>query len=249
VPTHNVPPVDPAAPKHALPASLRVPIAASDAAAIELYVGEIVRALVGRGADAAPRTNAVLVRTHARPVPNEVGVGLWLAPSAAIYNDRLFPEYQVWVHVDYRGYRRAYSQFGLTIPVGYFLDHIQNRKAVRLQLDFRAAARERGYATPGTGHPYLRLCPVRSAVNTSGGVDTGGEGMEREYLAGLVSRLTAGDLPPDAVNQLLTAMRGEIVYADPMDLTKMLDILPGTRPLDGVRDTQALFFPANPVGG
>jgi hypothetical protein len=28
-----------------------------------------------------------------------------------------------------------------------------------------------------------------------------------------------------------------------MDLTKMLDVAPGTQPLDGVRETQALFFP------
>jgi hypothetical protein len=29
-----------------------------------------------------------------------------------------------------------------------------------------------------------------------------------------------------------------------MDLTKMLDIAPGTQVLNGVRDTQHLFFPA-----
>jgi hypothetical protein len=44
-------------------------------------------------------------------------------------------------------------------------------------------------------------------------------------------------------------MSGRIVYADPMDLTKMLDIKPGTSdpekgPLAGVRDTQALFYPS-----
>jgi hypothetical protein len=35
----------------------------------------------------------------------------------------------------------------------------------------------------------------------------------------------------------------EVIYADPMDLTKMLNIAPGTGTLDGVRDTQDLFFP------
>jgi hypothetical protein len=63
------------------------------------------------------------------------------------------------VHVDFDGYRDAYKQFidqfGLpAIPPGYFLDHVQNRKAIR----------QRGYT-----HPYLRLCPVSRAVNTSGG--------------------------------------------------------------------------------
>jgi len=36
----------------------------------------------------------------------------------------------------------------------------------------------------------------------------------------------------------------EIVYADPADLTKMLDVAPGTETLDGVRDFQPLFFGA-----
>jgi hypothetical protein len=34
-----------------------------------------------------------------------------------------------------------------------------------------------------------------------------------------------------------------MIYADPMDLTKMLDIAPGTQVLNGVRDTQRLFYP------
>jgi hypothetical protein len=56
--------------------------------------------------------------------------------------------------------------------------------------------------------------------------------MEKEYLAYLKGLPAA---PP--------LFQSEIVYADPMDLTKMLDIPPGTGVLEGVRETQKLFFP------
>lgn len=136
------------------------------------------------------------------------------SPLAAEAELRLHPPSQVWVHVDYNGYRGAYLAFGLTIPDGYFLDHVQNRQEMRLR---------------DLTHPWLRLCPVRRGVNTSGGSVQGGEGMEKEYLRTAVpqGRIIADHL---------------IIYADPMDLTKMLNIEPGTRPLDGVRDTQALFY-------
>jgi len=106
------------------------------------------------------------------------------------------------------------------VPRGYFLDHVQNREAVRL----------RAYS-----HPYLRLCPVSRLVNTSGGSDFGGEGMEKEYLRTL--RKSEKGLPANfAPNR--------IVYADPIDLTKMLDTPPGTGDISGVRDTKGLFFPS-----
>ena len=37
-------------------------------------------------------------------------------------------------------------------------------------------------------------------------------------------------------------MQRPIRYADPMDLTKMLNVPPGTKTLDGVRDLQSLFY-------
>jgi hypothetical protein len=111
----------------------------------------------------------------------------------------------------------AYQRFGAPpIPAGYFLDHVQNREAIRL--------RERS-------HPYLRLCPVSRRVNTSGGGIHGGEGMEKDYLRSLPSGSAA------------RFHRSRIIYADPMDLTKMIDIPPGTKVLGGVRETQALFYP------
>jgi hypothetical protein len=46
-----------------------------------------------------------------------------------------------------------------------------------------------------------------------------------------------------ADGRLNALLNNKIIYADPMDLTKMLDIPPGTEVLNGVRDTQQLFYP------
>jgi hypothetical protein len=159
------------------------------------------------------RVNALLVMAAATSVPEEPNISLWKSPLASVARERLHSPRQVWVHVDYVAYRQAYIGFGMpALRADYFLDHIQNRKAIRL----------RGYS-----HPYLRLCPVHRTVNTSGGHAMGGEGMERAFLS----------------TQAAVPASNRIIYADPMDLTKMLDIAPGTQALNGVRDTQRLFYP------
>ena len=108
-----------------------------------------------------------------------------------------------------------------SIPEGYFLDHIQNREAIRL----------REYS-----HPYLRLCPISRQVNTSGGTNTGGEGMEKDFLRSLKEQ-------PDSVREaFLEKLDYGVVYADPMDLTKMLDISPGTQVLGVVGTMLKLFY-------
>lgn len=201
---------DPEAPRFGLPKSLRVPIAASTIEAILTFVGDVQQTRVGR--DGLPK--ALLVIPPAPP-PVESDVPLWssgLATEAAL---RLNPASQVWVDVDYNYYRRAYLAFGLVIPPGFFLDHIQNRRSIRLR---------------GRSHPWLRLCPVDRRVNTSGGSLAGGEGMEYEFLTKMLPRG-------------LIIEKHQIIYADPMDLTKMLNIEPGTQVLEGVRDTEALFYP------
>lgn len=126
-------------------------------------------------------------------------------------------------HVDYTGYRRAYLKLGgEPIPEGCFLDHVQNRKAIRL----------RDYS-----HPYVRLCPVSRLVNTSSGVRNGAEGMERAHLA------SAAEGNAAAIAAIAKVKLSEIAYADPQDITKMLDVAPGTHCLDGVRDMQWLYYP------
>jgi hypothetical protein len=202
--------IDATAPRFGLPASLWIPIAAVTVADIETYVGRVLQSVKD---PTAGLVNAVLVESGSRSVTKEPNVPLWKSSLAGIAGDRLYPPRQVWVHVDYGGYRQAYIQFGMpVIPPNYFLDHVQNRKAIGLRDD---------------SHPYLRLCPVHRGVNTSGGHSAGGEGMEKRFLA--------SHAPPPGCNR--------IIYADPMDLTKMLDISPGTQILDGVRETQRLFYP------
>ena len=209
--------VDPTANTFGLPPCLRIPIAAASVDAIAEYVGTVADKIVARDG----RVNALLVEPHGGAPPEGPGVALWREPRAEFYRAQLHPSRQVWVHVDYRDYRAAYLRFGMPpLAAGYVLDHVQNRNAVRL----------RDYS-----HPYLRLCPVSGAVNTSGGVNAGGEGMEKEY----VRSLSTAD--PNGV--LAQFAQRKIIYADPMDLTKMLDIAPGTQVLNGVRDTQRLFFP------
>jgi hypothetical protein len=203
-------------PAFGLPPCLRVPIAAVDAEAIERLVGKILRAAIGRGG----QTTAILVAPFLRGNAEDSRVKLWSHPNAAMFRERLFPKLQVWVHVDFEGYRSAYKEFGLPeIPKNYFLDHIQNREAVRL----------REYS-----HPFLRLCPVFRNVNTSGGHSSGGEGMEKAFL---------DSRSPEEKLRLAALLQYAVQYADPMDLTKMLDIPPGTQTLPGVRDVQDLFYP------
>jgi hypothetical protein len=199
---------DTSAPRFGLPASLRVPIAARSLDVLEKFVGDIIAMRRGR-------KGAVQAIALRQPAPDlESDVPLWKGPGATEALDRLFPITQVWVDVDFAGYRRAYIDFGLTIPALYFLDHVQNRRAIRL--------RDRS-------HPWLRLSPVHRRVNTSGGLPSGGEGMEVEYVRRI------GRLEP---------IEHHIIYADPMDLTKMLNVEPGLGVLNGVRDTQELFFPS-----
>lgn len=201
-----------------LPPCLHVPIASANLAALEQYVGRIAqRVVAGDG-----RVNAVLVIPHDYPVRKTPGVKLWQQPQAAAFEQRLHPARQVWVHVDFDGYRDAWRKLGLPDPGHCFLDHVQNREAIRL----------RGYS-----HPYVRLCPVSRRVNTSGGSDYGGEGMEKQFLRDLPR------LDPARQAAAAAAMAPPIVYADPMDLTKMLDIPPGTQVLEGVNRTQQWFYP------
>lgn len=211
-------PVDPSAATFGLPPSLRIPIAAEDVGAIERFVGPVVATLTGRSG----RLDAVKVRTAFRPDESD-RAPLWGHPDAARFRAALFPPFQLWVHVDYASYRSAWHQLHMPAPgTGQVLDHVANRRATRT----------RGYL-----HPYVRLAPISGAVNTNAGHRAGGEGMERAYMEHVQS------LPAAERSALLDRMRSRIVYADPMDITKMLDVSPGTQTLEGVRDFQQLLYP------
>ena len=212
---------DPSAQTFGLPPCLQIPIAAFSVDSIRQFVGIILQTTTGRNG----RINAVSVEAHERATAfKHPGVKLWKHSQAARFEERLHSSRQVWVHVDYTRYRDSYVDFGMPpIPPGYLLDHIQNRIAIRMR---------------GFTHPYLRLCPVSRGVNTSGGSNSGGEGMEKEFLNKLST------LPQTMRDAAARSMVSRIVYADPMDLTKMLNIMPGSGTLPGVRDTLSLFYPA-----
>ncbi|MCK5133576.1 MAG: hypothetical protein KAR40_15655 [Candidatus Sabulitectum sp.] len=211
--------VDLSASRHGLPDSLIVPVAARDIASVEKYVGKIDERIVGRSG----RLNAFTVIPHFWPVKKEKNVSLWSHQNSSEYYARLHPSKQCWVHVDYTGYRRAYKRMGMPeIPEKFVLDHIRNREAIRL----------RNYS-----HPYLRLCPVSKKVNCSGGVNAGQEGMEKDHLRSLDS------LSESVRAAVLKAIDCNIVYADPSDMTKMLNIPPGTKVLAGVADMLKHFYP------
>lgn len=143
--------IDAKAPKHGLPESLFVPIAARSVDAVERCVGTVIERSHGR----TGRANAMAVIPHDWPPEKEPNVPLWAHAKASEFEQRLHPKRQVWVHVDCSGYRKAYIRFGMPeIPASCVLDHVQNREAIRLR---------------GHSHPYLRLCPISSQVNTCGG--------------------------------------------------------------------------------
>ena len=202
-----------------LPPDLIVPIAAVDIEAIETYVGTIQRRIPGRKRP----TNAVVVVAH---LPNRnPQVPLWDQPEADQYYRRLHPSSQLWVHVDYTGYRRAWKRLGFgELTREIFLDHIQNRAAVRIS---------------GYRHPFLRLCPVSRETNTSAGLDKGTEGMEKCELRKLKQQ------PVHIRQRTGRALAAPVVLADPIDLTKMLDIPPGLTELRGVASMLMKYYARN----
>ncbi len=211
--------VDERAAKHGLPASMRIPIAAKSLEVIGRFVGPILKTY-GKVPKHDDAVGAVLVDTTWRPQRD--GAKIWQHPEINRFEARLFPPRQVWVHVDYNGYRNAYEKLGMPgIEDDYVLDHVQNRKAIR----------ERGYS-----HPYILLCPISSQVNTNCGVASGAEGMERTHLQTAHER---SEVIQEAIER---ANRQQVIYADPVDLTKMLNIAPGTKTLPGVGEMLLQFY-------
>lgn len=199
-----------------LPADLIVPIAATSLEAIETYVGVIRKRIPGR----TRPTNALVVEAQ-QPDRNPL-VPLWGQPEADRYYRRLHPSSQLWVHVEYGGYRRARTRLGFGELTGeVVLDHIRNRAAVRLS---------------GYRHPFLRLCPVSRETNTSGGLNNGAEGLEKVELRKLEQQ------PTYIRRRTERCLAAPVVLADPIDLTKMLDIPPGLSELQGVASMLMKFY-------
>lgn len=194
-----------------LPRSLWVPVLAASEAALERYVGPVVKRF---GAD------AVLIQARNTPI-REANVPLWNETDAVRYFERLHPPYQVWVRPTLSDYRKAFSKLQPAHDISRLvLDHIRNRKALIMT---------------ARSHWYVRLCPIEKHVNTNSGHEKGAEGLEKHHISEMTG--STGSTFRDSITS------SDIVYADPADLTKMLNFAPGTVTLGGVAATQKLFYP------
>ena len=200
-----------------LTSDLLVPIAAESPEAIESYVGNIIKTTSGRKRD----INSIVV--EARCPPKDARVPLWDTPNADGYYERLHPEKQLWVHVDFSGYRQAWTRLGFgALTPDIFLDHLRNREVVRIS---------------GYRHSFIRLCPVSRETNTGSGLDIGSEGLEKENIRKIA------EFPDHIRIPMERALAVPIVLADPFDLTKMLDIPPGLSEMQGTAKMLKMFYP------
>ena len=179
---------------------LYVPIAARDTFAIERYVGKIATQLMPKLPD-----KALLIEAYA-PETADARMAIWDHPESVVLH---LPR-QVWVHVDYRAYRRAYLQafpdFDLASLV---LDHVMNRRVARLK-----------------GFAYLRVVPISRNANSSHGSLS--EGWAVEYHSS-----------PE-MQEKNRASRAAVQYADLSDIVKMLNMQGGGSLMDNVNEAQKL---------
>ncbi len=184
-----------------LPLCLYVPVAARDKDAIEKYVGRIVGQL-----SADDRCGAVLVETH-EPITRDDRLAIWGIHESVVLH---YPK-QVWVHVDYRAYRRAYIRAFPDLDLGgLVLDHVMNRRVARLK-----------------GYAYLRLVPIsRSANSTHGGLS---EGWGVKYHSS-----------PEMMKKNRES-RAVVQYADLADIVKMLNLGGGGSVMENVNEAQKLI--------
>lgn len=182
---------------------LYIPIAARNTNAIEKYVGRIL-------AELAPGSlnKALLVEAH-EPDRRDERLAIWRLPEAAILH---YPR-QVWVHVDYNAYRRAYLRAFPSIDLsGLVLDHVMNRRVARLK-----------------GFTYLRIVPISRAANSShGGLS---EGWAVELHAS------------PRMREINEASQAVVQYADLADVVKMLNMQGGGSFMDIVNEAQKLVDP------
>jgi hypothetical protein len=179
---------------------LYVPIAARDGAAIEQYVGTIERAVIS-----GVREEVFLVCSHTPP-ECDLPLRLWEHANAGV----LRCEKQVWVHVDFRGYRKAYRN---ALPeedlTNLVVDHVLNRRVARVK-----------------GFSYVRLVPITRGANSSSG--------------GLCEKWQLEYHSSDRMREINAASRAMVQYADLSDLVKMLDMKTGNSLMDAVNEAQFL---------
>jgi hypothetical protein len=147
----------------------------------------------------------LLIEAHEPEEPDE-RLAIWRHPGAAILH---YPR-QVWVHVDYSAYRRAYLRAFPNVDLtGLVLDHVLNRRVARLK-----------------GFAYLRIVPISRAANSSHGGLSEGWGVEYHSSARMMG-----------LNRTSQAM---VQYADLADVVKMLNMEGGGSFMENVNEAQKL---------
>src|SRR5664279_2603921 len=177
---------------------LYVPIAARDLSAINAYVGKVTTSL-------APDSSkkAVLVEAYGPGVLDD-RLAIWEVPEAAVLHCR----WQVWVHVNYTSYRRAYSRaFPGADLTSLVLDHVMNRRVARLK-----------------GFGYLRIVPISRGANSSHGALSEDWGVKYHSTGWM--------------REINRASKAAIQYADLSDIVKMLNMQGGDSLMDNVNEAQ-----------
>lgn len=184
-----------------LPPCLHMPIAARDEESISRFIGKISDVLV-------PGTpnKALLVSLYEIPKINPK-LPIWQIKESVVFHYSK----QVWVHVDYSGYRKAFIRaFPDEDLTGLVLDHIMNRRVARLK-----------------GFNYLRIVPISRGANSSSGGQAERLGVEYHSTPRMREK---NKMYPDFIQ-----------YADLADLVKMLDLKTGGSFQEGVRDAIKLI--------
>jgi len=125
----------------ALPECLHIPTAAVNEAAITSYIGEIEQVL----AEGSPR-KAFLIKAKEPPFA-DARLPIWGMPASKLLHERR----QVWVHIEFTRYRRAYRKaFPDEAIDGKVLSHALNRRMAALM-----------------GFSYVRITPNSRGCNSS----------------------------------------------------------------------------------
>lgn len=198
--------------KFALPGCLHLPIAARREDDLYRFVGRSTRVVA-----AGKPAQAILIDVEWL-VPADPELVIWRTPGAA----ELRRSTQLWVHVDFRGYRAAFERAfpGLLTP-DMVVDHILNRRVARLK-DFQ----------------FLRVCAISRGSNSSSG--------------GLSEKWAVEYHGTPAMRAKNLASPARVQHADLADIVKMMDLKTGGSHQDPVNEAQALLrkvAPANPTQG
>ena len=187
--------------RFALPPCLHIPIAAKSEAAIVDYIGH-----TWWPPQSSTKGRAWVVEREAVPTLN-MRLPIWRLKEASILHARR----QLWVHVDYSAYRRAYLEaFPEEDIKGRVLDHVLNRRVARLK-----------------GFRYVRIVPVSRGANSSSG--------------GLSEKWSVAYHTTPEMKKRNNESPAQIQYADLADIVKMLDMKTGGALQDPVNHAQALL--------